>query len=162
MAAARESRRPRGRKRRFPPGGAAPHSLLQQGAVHHIQLPGGAGFVQDQQLAGAGQGGGQVLGLQRAGGGLFALVHLKDELLPRLAPVNSGPQLPQQSHLAAVRPFQKLHHHHPAALPQRPQRQAHGRGGLALALPPVEVDKAQFLFVFFMHAWLVHGSSIIR
>ena len=84
------------------PGGAVQHRLLQQGFVHHVQLPRAAGFVQHQHIAGLRQRRRKVFVLQSAGSGLFRLVHLKDEFLPGLAPVNGGAQLLQQRDLPAL------------------------------------------------------------
>ena len=44
----------------------------------------------------------KILVLQSAGSGLFGFIHLKDEFLPGLAPVNGGAQLLQQRYLAAL------------------------------------------------------------
>ena len=84
------------------PGGAVQHRLLQQVFVHHVQLPRAAGFVQHQQITGLRQRRRKVLVLQGAGSGLFGFVHLKDEFLPGLAPVDGGAQLFQQRDLAAL------------------------------------------------------------
>ena len=84
------------------PGGTVQHCLLQQSFVHHVQFPRAAGFVQHQHIAGLRQRRRKVFVLQSAGSGLFGFVHLKDEFLPGLAPVNGGAQLFQQRDLAAL------------------------------------------------------------
>ena len=78
------------------------HRLLQQVFVHHVQLPRAAGFVQHQQITGLRQRRRKVLVLQGAGSGLFGFVHLKDEFLPGLTPVDGGAQLFQQRDLSAL------------------------------------------------------------
>ena len=84
------------------PGGAVQHRLLQQVFVHHVQFPRAARLVQHQQVTGLRQRRRKVLVLQSAGSGLFGFVHLKDEFLPGLAPVNGSTQLFQQRDLAAL------------------------------------------------------------
>ena len=78
------------------------HRLLHQGFVHHVQFPCAAGFVQYQHITGLRQRRRKVLVLQSAGSGLFGLVHLKNEFLPGLAPVDGGTQLLQQRDLPAL------------------------------------------------------------
>ena len=84
------------------PGGAVQHCPLQQGFVHHVQLPRAAGFVQHQHITGLRQRRRKVFVLQSAGSGLFRLVHLKNKFLPGLAPVNDSAQLFQQRNLSAL------------------------------------------------------------
>ena len=78
------------------------HRLLQQGFIHHVQFPRAASFVQHQHITGLRQRRRKVLVLQSAGSSLFGFVHLKDEFLPGLAPVNGGTQLLQQRDLPAL------------------------------------------------------------
>ena len=72
--------------------------------------------------------------MQIASGGLFCFVHLEHEFLPGLAPVDLCAQLFQQRDLAALSSLEKLQDHHLFSAAQRPQRKAHGSGGLALAV----------------------------
>ena len=62
----------------------------------------GLGFVQHQHITGLRQRRRKVFVLQSAGSGLFGFVHLKDEFLPGLAPVDGGTQLFQQRDLPAL------------------------------------------------------------
>ena len=84
------------------PGGAVQHRLLQQGLIHHVQFPRAASFVQHQHITGLRQRRRKVLVLQSASSGLFDIVHLKNEFLPGLAPVDDCAQLFQQRDLPAL------------------------------------------------------------
>ena len=125
------------------PGGTVQHSLLQQGFIHHVQLPRAAGFVQHQQIAGLCQRRRKVLVLQIAGSSLFGFVHLKNEFLPGLAPVNGSPQLLQQRNFSALAALQKLHDDHTLSAAQCPQGKPHSGRSLTLTIAIIEMQKSQ-------------------
>ena len=131
-----------GREHTFLPGGTLQHRPAKQVLVHHIQFPGAAGLVQHQQVRFLRHGNGQVPVLQGPRGGLFGVVHLKDEFLPGLAPVDRGPQLLQQRDLPALATLQELHDDHLFSAAQCTQRKAHGGGGLALAVAVIQMQQS--------------------
>ena len=143
------------------PGRPLQHGLLQKSLVHHIQLPCAAGLIQHQKVCRFGHGGGKVRILQRAGLGLFGVVHLKNEFLPGLAAVELCTQLLQQRDLAALPALEKLQHGHPFSAAQRPQSKPHGRRCLALSVAVIKMHKSGlFHFAFLTFLWFYPSTAV--
>lgn len=117
---------------------------MQQVPVHHIQLPGGAGFIQNQQVAEVGQHGAQQFALVLPGLRPLRLGHLEDKAGTGLPGQDAGPQCAQRRQFGAGTILEELQDGDRMPGPQRPQRQAHGRRGFAIAVAAVKVDQAGF------------------